>query len=87
MAESYTIGVRSRWPWFGRYKSVIGHKNETIDGQTRLVLRFKDNSILAIPQIGAKHVKIYPDYIEFMTPKAEPVKAVEEEISDGGTRI
>ncbi len=74
----YHVGVQ-RWPLplFKRYK-VNGHQTELCGGSIpRLVLTCTDGSIVALPKLDRRRVKLYPDY------KAEDarVKALKAQIA------
>lgn len=58
----YTVGVGRRFlPGFRRYK-VTGHTTEPVGNIPRLVLTCADGSIVAIPGLDKRKVKVYPDY-------------------------
>ena len=59
---SYLVGVRSRFvPFYRRYR-VVGHRNEQIGDKVRLVLRCVDGSMVCVPDVGKKLIKIYPEF-------------------------
>lgn len=65
MPTYYTYGVRRKFlPFYKKYK-VISHANETIDQRTRLVLTAADESVIVIPDVSKKYLKLYPDFSEF----------------------
>lgn len=59
---AYTIGIKRRFGLFFKKYKVWGHENQQIGDKVRLSLRLDDGSVLAIPDIGKKFVKVYPDY-------------------------
>lgn len=63
MPITYTIGVKRRWFWFYRRYRVVGHRNEELCGSCRLVLTLPSGSVIVIPEITKKFVKVFPDYI------------------------
>lgn len=58
----YRIGIRRRFLPFYKNYSVVGHRNEQVGSSVRIVLRCQDGSVLAIPDIAKKRVKVYPEY-------------------------
>jgi hypothetical protein len=61
-AAAYTIGIKGRFQIFFKKFKVWGHENQTVGNSVRLSLRLSDGSVLAVPEIEKKWVKVYPDY-------------------------
>ncbi len=61
-AAAYTIGIKRRFGLFFRKYKVWGHENQAVGNGVRLSLRLSDGSVLAVPDIDKKWVKVYPDY-------------------------
>lgn len=59
---SYTLSVSCRFlplKWY-KYK-VVKHQNEQVGDSTRLVLTLPDGSVIVIPEITKRHMKVYAD--------------------------
>lgn len=61
---SYTVGV-SRFFGFGwkTFRGVCRHEIETLGSAAHLVLTFQDGSVLTVPDIGRRSMKVYPDLV------------------------
>ncbi len=58
---AYTVGVKRRFlPGFKKFK-VTGHDTEHFGDGARLLLYLMDGSILALPSVQRRVVKVYPD--------------------------
>lgn len=75
---AYTIGIKRRFGIFFKKYKVWGHENQQLVDTVRLSLRLADGSVLAIPDIAKKWVKVYPDYIAAM----EVQKKIKEGLKD-----
>lgn len=80
---AYHVGVKHRFLPFYRKFKVVGHVNEQVGDVVRLVLRCADGSLVCVPDVGRKGVKVYPDFVrateaqkrlkdQGVTPNAEP---------------
>lgn len=67
----YTIGIKRKFLPGYRLFSVTHHDNETIDGRTRLILNCADKSVVVVPDIAGRGVKVFPDYHYAVTQKEQ----------------
>lgn len=58
----YRIGVKRRFFFGFKNYLVVGHKTEILGDSARLILRFLDGTILTVPRIDMKAVKIYAEF-------------------------
>lgn len=60
---AYHVGIGRRFSLGFKKYHVVGHVNEQVGDTVRLVLRCADGSLVCIPDVGRKAVKVYPDFI------------------------
>lgn len=60
LVMTYTVSVKGWFRW--KHYSVHTHETEALQGTDRLVLALCDGSVLAIPDIGRRCVKIGSDH-------------------------
>lgn len=59
---SYTLAVSGRlFPFLYKKFKVVKHQNEQVGDSTRLVLTLPDGSVIVIPEISKRHMKVYAD--------------------------
>lgn len=80
---AYHVGIQRRFSLGFKKYQVVGHVNEQIGDTVRLVLRCADGSLVCIPDVGRKAVKVYPDFVR----AEEAQRKLKEQPIDGGGRI
>ncbi len=58
----YRLSVRRPFSPFWRTYLIVGHKTEVFGSTGRLVLTFQDGTVIAVPGIHRKFVKVYPEF-------------------------
>jgi hypothetical protein len=80
-AVSYRVGVKRKFlPFYKKYW-VVGHVNETVGDKVRLVLRCNDGSLVCVPDVGSRQIKLYPER-ESALAMQKKLKAPPEEPTD-----
>ena len=60
MQFNYTVGIRPAfWPFYKKY-AVVGH---TTNAQGGLILNCLGGSVIVVPEVTKKYLKIFPDKI------------------------
>lgn len=80
---AYHVGIGRRFGLGFRKYQVVGHENEQVGDVVRWVLRCADGSLVCIPDVGRKRVKVYPDFVRAQ----DAQRKLKEQSSDGGGRI
>lgn len=89
---SYTLGVKRRFlPGYRKFRT-LGHKNETVGAEIRLVIRTVDGALVTIPDVAKREIKVYPDFNNAMQnqkalkeQKQKDTKDADAETGGGGT--
>ncbi len=83
----YTVGIKRRvMPGYRKF-TVFGHRSEKIGDSYRLVLKCEDGSLVAVPALAKKEIKVYPDYdgaIENQAKLKDKTEPPVEEVLDDG---
>ena len=80
---AYHVGIGRRFSLGYKKYQVIGHENEQVGDVVRLVLRCSDGSLVCVPDVGRKRVKVYSDYAKAV----EAQRKLKEQQPDGSGRI
>lgn len=62
-ALTYHVGIKRRFlPFYKKYR-VGAHYNEQVIDKMRLILKVHDGSLVCVPDVGSRQIKVYPDFI------------------------
>ena len=80
----YTIGIKRRFLPFWKHYKVVSHKTEALAGSIcpRLLLTCLDGSVIVVPKIDHKYMKLFPDFVT-ATKNLEKLKSEKPHAPDG----